>query len=150
MIKVYGLGPDFLTENTLDGVDEGTNCWHGDDMKFLIITQSTESFDKNGTEIYFGDIINDFGGGLYVPKSSLSVNENGDMTEDDDDGSYVRTGDSTRLGIVIKEDGTTRIKTSVMTYAYNLSNAAKFEDFEVVGNIYENPELLKEASDGTT
>lgn len=32
MIDVYGLGIDFLTENTLDGVDPGTNAFCGDDM----------------------------------------------------------------------------------------------------------------------
>jgi len=90
---------------------------------------STQQKDKNGKELFFDDIVNDFGGGVRVTDydhSSYNPRQAFPVTK--------VMGDPTRLGAIIKQDGTTRIKTLAMDYAYNLSNAAKLSNMEYVQN----------------
>jgi len=41
MFEVYGLGQDFITENTMDGVDPGQNCFNGDELEDIVVMQWT-------------------------------------------------------------------------------------------------------------
>lgn len=109
------------------------------------VSYITGALDKNGNDVFFDDIVNDFNGGVWVEASEFAVNKDGSFGSDSerDPNKYIQTGDRTRLGLVIREDGTTRIKTNTMSYSYNLSKAAMLCDMEVVGNLYQNPELLK-------
>lgn len=126
MIDIYGLGPDFVTENTLDGVDPGTNAFMGDDFEKLIIMQCTGIMDKKGTYIYEGDIL---GFGKSITTYAVVWNKDGWLSfskEGDKYGPFSR-------GIYPN----TR---------YDKENNMSF----IVGNIYENPELLKEVENGGT
>lgn len=59
MFEVWGLGRDFISEDTLDGVDPGTNAFCGDDMNFIQITQFTGMLHQGKTEVYEDDILYD-------------------------------------------------------------------------------------------
>jgi uncharacterized phage protein (TIGR01671 family) len=119
MIDIYGLGSDFATENTLDGVDPGTNAFMGDDFEKLTIMQSTGLKDKNGTLIYEGDIIK---------WGHLS-------------GSYENP---VRIAVVeIKPDIQFRLTNGKHTFIFgNFIYKATDKALEIIGNIYENAELL--------
>lgn len=85
--------------------DEYFNKWCGHpDYETM---QFTGLFDRNGKEIYEGDVGKDGDDGIYEVKF--------------DDGAFVSVYD-----------------TNVIEY---LSESAK--DIEVIGNIYENPDLIK-------
>jgi uncharacterized phage protein (TIGR01671 family) len=112
MFAVYGLGSDFVTENTFDGVDPGINAFYGDDMNFIHIMQFTGRTDKNGKEIYDGDIIKEYDEVVKVFYNDCTASFDIEYSG----------GDCDRL---VYKDGHSE------------------HSFEVLGNIYENPELIK-------
>lgn len=91
----------------------------------FILMQYTGLEDKNGKEIYEGDIV----------KGSCEVRygnwDNGFAHEDTDAG----------IGFYLRKIGA-----NVDKYGYSQLDAGMypFDNFEVIGNIYENPELLTE------
>lgn len=89
--------------------------------------------DKNNQELYIGDIVNDFGGGVHVvdkehPQYHPSLYSPPTKVE----------GDTTRLGTIVLEDGTIRIETAAIGYAYNISNGAPLNEMEFAGNQYDH------------
>lgn len=112
MFNVYGMGLDFITEDTLNGIDPGVNCFSGDDFKKLVPMQYTGLKDKNGNEIYEGDIcrINFFDEGLKNGQVVFRIFHSGYYLE----GTF----------------GQWSMGTWEPSY------------IEIVGNIYQNPELL--------
>lgn len=100
--------------------------WCSIDMK--TIGQSTGVFDRNGTEIFEGDIIDttDYEGGLSSVGNPLVKVER-------DKYGFVVTGDFPTSPITLKE----------------FEAGRKFAGVEVtiVGNIYENPELVEVIDD---
>jgi uncharacterized phage protein (TIGR01671 family) len=102
-----------------------TNFMSFDDIKLM---QSTGLFDKNGTEIFEGDIIDttDYEGGLSSVGNPLVKVER-------DKYGFVVTGDFPTSPITLKE----------------FEAGRKFAGVEVIiaGNIYENPELVEVIDD---
>ena len=126
IIHSDGTGAIFVSE------DDSTLFVEADSIRRFI-----NAHDKNGAELYIGDIINDFGGGTHVTDK--------DSPEYHPTQAFPPTkviGDRTRLGEIVEEDGTVRIKTR-LPYSYNLSNASKLSEMEKVGDNYNNPELIE-------
>ncbi len=106
--------------------DEDGDDWQ--ESENFILMQSTGLKDKNGTEIFEGDIIDttDYEGGLSSVGNPLVKVER-------DKYGFVVTGDFPTSPITLKEFETGR----------------KFAGVEVIiaGNIYENPELVEVIND---
>lgn len=94
-------------------------------MEVLDIMQYTGLKDKNGTEIYEGDIV------TYSVKGFKKINKTV-MTFNEEHGAYL-------FGIYEGVKMPCGKKTRMNKYTRKSVN-----NVEVIGNIYENPELLKE------
>lgn len=115
MFDVYGLGKDWVTEDTLDGVDEGNNCFYGEEFKSRIkIMQFIGLKDKNGVDIYEGDIL--FHENHNRKTIMKWINR------------YACFAGETIDEIVEQE--------------YNFYQKIDELKLEIIGNIYQNPELL--------
>lgn len=90
--------------------------------KRVVIMQWTGLTDKNGTDIYGGDIVK-FG------TKSIGYNS-------DNDYRILQIAWSDKLGAWVFDDGDRDF--------YRTWNAYIYSDREVIGNIHENPELLEE------
>lgn len=127
--KKLGMIDAHMTDGIFQSVkifDEDEDDWQ--ESENFIIMQSTGLFDKNGKEIFEGDIIDttDYEGGLSSVGNPLVKVER-------DKYGFVVTGDFPTSPITLKEFETGR----------------KFAGVEVIiaGNIYENPELVEVIDD---
>lgn len=107
--KVISIFPDCWEETSYTSVRELTD---------FILMQYTGLKDKNGKEIYEGDILEARGAFTLIEPAVLEV-------KPDEDGGFLPMSDMWASGGQI-----------VPMYAS--------QTFEVIGNIYENPELLKQ------
>lgn len=109
------------------------------DYEKVELMQYTGLKDKNGKEMYFdSDVVKlTVWHGYVAPSVSISTH---DVIDGIDSAKYEYTG-------LIQKDrfGNPFIKDF---YFANLLDADKYE-FEILGNIYENPELMEEQQNGT-
>jgi len=113
-------------------VDLTTENGEGQSVSFdeVVLMQYTGLHDKNGKEIYEGDILN---------HKALRPSPNG--------GWYLESPSFQRenAGMVKYENGQYILETDYLLYDKRLSRNLRddrFKTFEVIGNIYENPELF--------
>ena len=114
MIDVYDI--DFV-----GGMINSNTAWRG--LEEVELMQYTGLNDKNGKERYFDDIVK--------------------ITWRKDTDSYLQQGDD-----YIEKEFIARIVWHIDRIVYVLANRKKLNcpsdaQFEIIGNIYENPELLK-------
>jgi hypothetical protein len=123
MIPIYGMGPDFLTEDTLDGVNPGWNCLNTDELDYLTVMQATVYKDQKKQTIFEGDICKDrFGRIMQV------YFQNGRLQwQCDDEGNNFKYADLFQW--IKKGKGFAKNETILSV--------------DVIGNIYENHELIK-------
>jgi len=100
-------------------------------LPHVILMQFTGLKDKNGKEIYEGDIIQ---GGIvyYTHKGDVGIVRFGKFDADSSGDEYPRTSCVGWYYEIIKSD-----------YTIDYDGNFPGEDIEVIGNIYENSDLLK-------
>lgn len=104
--------------------------------KEAILMQYTGLKDKNGVEIYEGDIVRDLSQRIYLADTRKKLSRLGAVQY----GVYYAPADDPYCSAMVEglhiEGGT--LSPNLRDYS--------IEEIEVIGNIYENPELLKDST----
>ncbi len=118
MFPVYGFNKDFVFEETLDGIHTGetTPANRAD----CVVMQSTNLLDKNGKEIYEGDIVR--AAFMYHGKAS----------------------DQKFYAVIIYNEHIGQYQISYNSVGGAASDEIYFKyEVEIIGNLAENPELME-------
>ncbi|QPC18900.1 hypothetical protein LacP0734_03855 [Lacticaseibacillus paracasei subsp. tolerans] len=110
LVSIYSDGPDFSN-------DSDALMGEKPDLNEAVLMEYTGLHDKNGREIYEGDII------VTHPKSKYEAPESG----------VVQYGGSRPMFGYKTEDGE----------EYDIWSSNAYRTYEVIGNIFENPEMLE-------
>jgi uncharacterized phage protein (TIGR01671 family) len=130
-IPVYGFNKENVFEETFDGIDIGINVLA---LSQCILQQFTGLNDKNGTKIFDGDVVRI----LYTDWASKSNDDPRTLEE------YLT--DISKIGVVGFNDNAWELKMyskKYDDYFYNSISPGTHGRIEVIGNIHDNPELLK-------
>ena len=135
MIDIYGLGTDFATENTLDGVDPGTNAFMGDDFKLLTVMQFTGLKDIHNEYIFEGDIV----------RWGLNFSKNGYDDENWHRYAVVSFNPDIQFKIVYYIDSKTGNRKPTDDHVFKFGNFMYNETdkfLEIIGNIHDIADIL--------
>lgn len=140
------LGIDFKNNTLLLDIDSDKMIpkpyywWYETTLSFedVVLMQSTGLKDKNGIEIFIGDIVKFLDEYEFVS----GAGETTDVTVCDgfNIASVVKKGSYITLDNFVYEDGITEIELDNHEWVFD---DLDFENLEVIGNIYENKELLE-------
>lgn len=144
---VYGWltkPPNPYCPDKLPAEMRNTDGVSGIDVDFDTVCQYTGLMDKNGVKIFEGDIVRDITE-RYISKEKkacgiAAVKFGKHEVQSDDPFCY---GDA--YGWYF--DGNTVRETPIQYYGYNEYERDERYQFEVIGNIYDNPELLEVESE---
>ena len=125
-----------LTLNGLDNEPVGVNscgdlmcttCIDWFRFEDIELMQSTGLKDKNGVEIFEGDIVH--------------VLDSEQINQRDENGAYIDAffEEIDEIDSVVFVDGCFKLKRT----GFDVCICKSVEDFKIIGNIYENPELLE-------
>ena len=98
------------------------SCWIQDENKDFIIQQFIGLLDKNNKEIYEGDLVN------------VTLRAMGAVAVSKDESPDIR------LGYIFYEENTCAFRVQLKANQYCIFGGG---DLEVIGNVFENQELLK-------
>ena len=133
-IRMYNVEKLVIGDVSYPDEVEGYNIW-GEDKSSMILMQYTGLKDKNGKEIYEGDIV------LYPTTESEYVDVgvgNVKVAEQQINNFYPIEFFEGEFGMNVKQDDETLYKGW-----QSLKEIKSCVDYiEIIGNIYENPELL--------
>lgn len=130
LTQLGGLGSCF----DIWGIRSINGCYRVDDKT---IGQYTGLMDKNGVKIFEGDIVKDIDWG-NGRKSGIAVVKYGyHDVQSDDPFCY-------GLAYGVYFDGDTLLETPAQYFGYDKYQKDERYQFEVIGNIHDNPELLEE------
>ncbi|OHR71719.1 YopX family protein [Enterococcus sp. HMSC34G12] len=92
-----------------------------------ILMQSTGLKDKNGVEIFEGDIVH--------------ILDSEQINQRDENGAYIDAffEEIDQIDSVVFADGSFKLKRT----GFDVCICRSVDDFKIIGNIYENPELLE-------
>ncbi|KAF1295164.1 hypothetical protein BAU15_05275 [Enterococcus sp. JM4C] len=121
-----------------------------DDFPYILM-QYTGLKDKNGVEIYEGDIVeaswgSDYPEGYHPISIYRGSVKFGEYEQDGSGGEYRGSPCIGFYGEFVQGADSDREFTNLDSWAYErFQSLLKFDEIKVIGNIYENPELLKES-----
>lgn len=133
VLPVYSLDFSFLEDEAVTIADCGNlNCglcldyYRKEDVELM---QYTGLKDKNGVEIYEGDILTST---IYPFQSDKEYNYHGEVRWGEEDAAFLLTKH------IVNKD-----KRGISHGITDLLTDYDIRDFEIIGNIYTNPELLQ-------
>ena len=110
-----------------DGVRSDRECYFDE----VVLMQSTGLYDKNGVEIFEGDIVRKFS----------NINKFTDSFAKNIEPSFTTT-------LIVRDEGAFKVTYNGKPDSIlNHNSMSMVKHMEVIGNIYENPELLDEVKE---